>query len=79
MNLRPQGYEPCELPDCSTPAAHINTVEAFEPDDETLLPESELEDLAEVTVSDVDKAIAAWQANPPDNQFANLLEAVSDG
>ena len=56
-----------------------NAFEPFEPDDETLLSESELEDLAEVTVSDVDKAISAWQANPPDNQFANLLEAVSDG
>ncbi len=30
LNLRPSGYEPDELPDCSTPRLKIRTIHGFE-------------------------------------------------
>ena len=52
--------------------------EIFKPDPETLLPASELDDLAEVTEGDIDDAIAAWKSKPPAAEFDGLLEAESD-
>ena len=52
--------------------------EVFKPDSETLLPSSELDDLAEVSADDIDSAIGDWKAKPPAADFDGLLEAVSD-
>jgi len=52
--------------------------EVFKPDPETLLPSSELDDLAEVSADDIDSAIGEWKAKPPAADFDGLLEAVSD-
>ena len=30
---------------------------------------------ADVTIEDVEKAIAEWSENPPDEEFATILEA----
>jgi hypothetical protein len=52
--------------------------EVFKPDSETLLPSSELDDLAEVSADDIDAAIGDWKADPPIASFADLLEAETD-
>jgi hypothetical protein len=52
--------------------------EIFKPDSETLLPSSELDDLAEVSADDIDDAIGDWKAAPPILAFADLLEAETD-
>ena len=47
----------------------------FKPDPDTLDPPNHLFELAKVKAEDVAAAAADWKKDPPDDEFANLLEA----